>query len=761
MVLIALALAVSPMATFPGPRAKGDAIDVVHVQGAMVADTTWTSDHVYVVDDNLTVTRGVVLRIEAGTIVKFAQYANLFVEGALQVNEPPIFFYLYLPCLLKGFASGVGTLSTLPATMLQPTIPSPGGRVYFTSLKDDSLGGDTNDDEDATMPAQGDWGGIVFEDSSKDHLCYMRAFAIRYSGVPRSGQLAGAILLRNASPYLRDAEFLDNYLNGIETKRSDWLTDYWDVQGIAYHVTGDLTIPRANTLGIAPGVVVKFGEWRRLKVKGTLWAIGTGSHPVILTSIKDDAALGDTNGDAGTSTPRARDWGGILFDEESCANPGMVAWAELRYTGTATMPYVAAIELDNCSPALDHITFVDNYLNGAQLVASRDQLETLTLSSTSVPYCILTDLEVKRNETLTIDPGVTLKLKLNSSLHVLGVLHAVGTRQQPIVVTSLKNDDAINDTNNDGALTTPERGNWGCVFFDAQTDDTRNIMDWVHLSYGGRDSLEFSSRAGAIRLDNASPTLRNITFENNWINAVEIPKGDWESDVWDNVDVVYFVSGDLRIPQGETLTVAPGVVVKVVNRTTHTNPPEIVVEGALQVGDLTGSPVVFTSGRDDEVGPANRSNKDSNGDGTETAPEVHDWIGITFDSAADTENSYIRNALFKYGGTRAGTFQDPQGVLRLRGGSVPIDQCEFTQNYRAIEAMGGALPVISMSSLEGNEDYAVYNDTPLTTTVQALNNWWGAANGPRSDGEPCNTAPGDGDMVSCGVAFDPFLTSKP
>lgn len=754
--------------------------DIVTVQDDIISDTTWTKDHVYVVENDVTVVRGVKLAIEAGTVVKFAQYADLIVEGCLQVNTAPTF--LYLPVLFKAHSSSVALFPPSPKVMTQPTIPVSPNRVYFTSLRDDAVGGDTNGDEDASTPQRGDWGGIVFAQSSEDYFCFMREFAIRYSGEPRQGQQVGAILLENASPYLADGEFVGNYLEGIEIQRSNWLNDVWDTRGIAYHVTGDVTILRANTLGIAPDVVVKFAEAKRLIVKGTLQAVGSAGHPIILTSIVDDTALGDTNGDGEATSPAKKDWGGVLFEEECRANPGTLAFTELRYTGKAIMPSVAAIELDNCSPNLHDITFVENHLNGAQLVAGRHELETLTLDSPNVPYCILDDLEVKRGETLTVKPGVTLKFERNRSLHVLGILNAVGTREQPVVMTSLRDDSALNDTNGDAARTIPERGDWGCVFFADQSDDSLNVMDWVEMRYGGRDGLEFSTMIGAVRLDNASPTLTHIIFEDNWINAVEIPKGDWRSDTWDNVDVVYFVSGDLRIPQGETLSVAPGVIVKVANRISPTDPPGIRVEGALRVGDLASPPplggllspsaistarVVFTSGRDDAIGPVNATNWDSNGDGTETAPEIHDWIGIIFAPTADVRNSHFRDTVFKYGGTKAGTFHDPHGVLRFEGTDTPgvlspaIEYCQFTENYRGVEALEGALPLISMSIFEDNEDYAVYNGTPMTTTVQAINNWWDAANGPRSDGEPCNTAPGDGAMISCGVAYEPWLASRP
>ena len=54
--------------------------------------------------------------------------------------------------------------------------------VRLTSYKDDSLGGDTNEDTDNSVPTGGDWGGIVFRDGSEDGLSIINFAEIQYAG---------------------------------------------------------------------------------------------------------------------------------------------------------------------------------------------------------------------------------------------------------------------------------------------------------------------------------------------------------------------------------------------------------------------------------------------------------------------------------------------------------------------------------------------------------------------------------------------------
>ncbi len=94
----------------------------------------------------------------------------------------------------------------------------------------------------------------------------------------------------------------------VEVGRNiDTLTT-WESTNI-YVVTRWFNIEAA--LIIEPGTIVKFKPGAYINVKGTLSADGTAESPIIFTSYKDDAHGGDTNEDAGLTTPEAGDWGYI------------------------------------------------------------------------------------------------------------------------------------------------------------------------------------------------------------------------------------------------------------------------------------------------------------------------------------------------------------------------------------------------------------------------------------------------------------------
>jgi hypothetical protein len=156
---LTLALLLSSLGGAPGPRSPQA---IIYKSGTIASDETWTSNNVYVITGNLTINPGVTVTIQGDTVVKFylGQYLDVF--GAL---------------------------------VLTGTVPS--DEVKFTSIRDDSYGGDTNGDGNATLPAPGDWDAIYIENS---------ATTFQYGEV-RYGSRGLAIYNSTASPIAPTVQF--------------------------------------------------------------------------------------------------------------------------------------------------------------------------------------------------------------------------------------------------------------------------------------------------------------------------------------------------------------------------------------------------------------------------------------------------------------------------------------------------------------------------------------------------------------------------
>ncbi|MBI2841768.1 MAG: right-handed parallel beta-helix repeat-containing protein [Armatimonadetes bacterium] len=105
----------------------------------------------------------------------------------------------------------------------------------------------------------------------------------------------------------------------------------WKASGSPYVVNG-LTIPSGTQLTIEPGVVIKVTSgYRDITVNGSLVAQGTASSPIYFTSIKDDSVGGDTNGDGTASTPNRADWGRICITGSGAS--GVFDYCSIAYGG--------------------------------------------------------------------------------------------------------------------------------------------------------------------------------------------------------------------------------------------------------------------------------------------------------------------------------------------------------------------------------------------------------------------------------------------
>ncbi|RNL77591.1 DNRLRE domain-containing protein [Nocardioides marmorisolisilvae] len=117
---------------------------------------------------------------------------------------------------------------------------------------------------------------------------------------------------------------------------------------------------------------------------------------------------------------------------------------------------------------------------------------------------------------------------------------------------------------------------------------------------------------------------------------------------WTKANSPYVLSRPVTVASGATLTLEPGVVVKVIN--------PIDVYGLISAEGTLADPIVFTSYKDDSVGG------DSNGDGTTSLPTPGDYgraigfwnptlpsLGLDRESVKTRGDSVLKNVSFRYG----------------------------------------------------------------------------------------------------------------
>jgi hypothetical protein len=305
-------------------------------QGPLVSGVVYTAT-------SFVVSAGTTLTVQAGAIIKFDGGAAI-IDGTLDV---------------------LGTAS-------QP--------VWFTSIHDDSVGGDTNGDGVMSVPSPGQWQGIRVTGSADIDIANAR---IRYHGAGnRSGisletsattfAMSHSILSDGARfgietfgvrsfPQVDHCHFQDNALGTVSflfldmaqfftfnTASGNGGGDYLRIGGgIAVidttltkdnHVGGAMVMEGTNfistnrKLTVREGVVIKF-DAGDIIIDGDLEVLGTERERVVFTSLADDFG-GDTNGDGAVTGPAPGQWIGI---RQRGVGTGTVTieHADVRYHGAS------------------------------------------------------------------------------------------------------------------------------------------------------------------------------------------------------------------------------------------------------------------------------------------------------------------------------------------------------------------------------------------------------------------------------------------
>lgn len=375
----------------------------------------------------------------------------------------------------------------------------------------------------------------------------------------------------------------------------------------------------------------------------------------------------------------------------------------------ATSQIVPVAMTINADPILTDNAFSssDNQYDAIGLIAATvTGTSTLVkrnfLGIENVTYVMLGQILVDTGASLTIEPGIVIKNPSSALFRVKGTLTAVGTPAERIYFTSINDDNLGNpgDTNKNGNATVPAVGNWPGMVFEPGSD--ASILDYVEIRYAsifntGYETISISQPAmisviasnmtisntrlsngnnGIVLYRTSQTTITNNEFialdrvpvmmsmsadpvfsGNTMVNVQRrslgllpetvnfsgvIRKRDFAG--FDNI--TYSLDGLVTIASGTTVSVEPGVVIKLGSTAGSTWSTKIEVAGAFIVeGDDVDGPVIFTSLADDNVG----NPLDTNGDGNATSPAPGNWGAIRYLNTADDAISKISKAEIRYG----------------------------------------------------------------------------------------------------------------
>ncbi|MFH1456698.1 MAG: lamin tail domain-containing protein [Patescibacteria group bacterium] len=163
--------------------------------------------------------------------------------------------------------------------------------------------------------------------------------------------------------------------------------------------------------------------------------------------------------------------------------------------------------------------------NYPQLILGQaKQLETQTLTAGNSPYCFEADLTLPESKTLTIEPGVVIKFgrpedswyKNGANLLIAGALNALGSKDNPIVFTSIYDDSYAGDTNNDSSATFPKPGDWNKISF--YSTSIINI-DYAVFKYGARKSWSMISAD-----DSSNTSIAHSFITDSYRDGISINK---------------------------------------------------------------------------------------------------------------------------------------------------------------------------------------------------------------------------------------------
>lgn len=357
----------------------------------------------YIIDNNQTIAANNVVTIDPGVVIKFTENGMFTVNGAIKAEG------------LKN------------------------NKIIFTSYKDDSASGDTNNNGTGNTPGDADWSGLQFNGTASDTENILKNCEIRYCGynywsysasvrftdckvaidstMINFTRICALGIYGNANPVISNSEFynlgnapihMDMFsnptfhennkvanlprigllirggtINGTVPSRN-----FAGYDNITYIIEEELTV--SNELTIPEGLTFKGnGIWH---IRGKLNISGENGAPVVFTTQEDDIYGNPKDLQQNGNTSPGNNGNYFIFYDES-NDLSNIHWAIFRYTRTVP------IQTTNASPKIFDTMFENLAYEGITLTGS---------SAPSISGCTFNNITFPFSTSLVTYPAETL-----------------------------------------------------------------------------------------------------------------------------------------------------------------------------------------------------------------------------------------------------------------------------------------------------------------------------------------------------------------
>ncbi|RCX12208.1 RHS repeat-associated protein [Anaerobacterium chartisolvens] len=341
----------------------------------------------------------------------------------------------------------------------------------------------------------------------------------------------------------------------------------WESNFSPYILNGSVTVASGAVLTVSPGVIVKATSYSYyIDVRGKLNAIGTSDNPIVFTSSKDPE-YGGSGVVSGTDY-----WSGI-----SVGSSGEFTgdYVKLRYGGYSTGPVLVVYG----KLLLADSEVSNSYGQGVSFNSAANVLMKGCTVNNLNSYGVYIDDATTGIPDNTVTGNITLENNIITGSGSGGIY----INQYGIGNLNIKNNDIYNNSGHGICVYRLGTGNY--IIEDNIIANNSGYPVYVHL--GGLSSSIFSSIQGNTYTNNIynGITCDGIGIYGTLIKDLTLTAGK------------YYLTDNVIIPTGNTLTVQPGTIIYGTNYRYC-----IEVQGKLNAIGTSDAPIVFTSHKDSEYG---------------------------------------------------------------------------------------------------------------------------------------------------------------